>query len=115
MPMILDFIAATTGHEKIAYVAHSQGTTQMFAGLTRMQDYYKDRLSLFVALGPVTKLPNTELSTLHYAGNHYGQVDDAVWMSRMHSIGSSSDPGWLSKHSKSLFCGMVHDFCFHWA
>ena len=60
-------------------------------------------------------IPNAGLSTLKYAGNHYGQVDDAVWISGMHSIGSSEDPGWISSHATSLFCGMLPDFCFNWA
>ena len=87
----------------------------MFSGLTLLPDYYKEKLSIFVALGPVAMIPNNTLWGNQYSVNHYGQVDDAVWMSGMHSIGSSSDPGWLSSHTKSLFCGMVPDFCFSWA
>jgi hypothetical protein len=86
----------------------------MFAGASLLQDYYKDRLSLFVALGPVTMLPNVSLSQLKYAGNHYGQIDDAVWMSGMHSIGSSADPGWVSRQATNLFCKAVPEFCYNW-
>ena len=32
-PAIIDYITATTGTDKAAYIAHSQGTTQMFYGL----------------------------------------------------------------------------------
>jgi len=48
-----------TGHEKTAYIGHSQGTTQMYVGLADMEDYYKDKVSVFVALAPVTQIPNT--------------------------------------------------------
>jgi len=30
----------------------------MFSGLTLLPDYYKEKLSIFVALGPVAMIPN---------------------------------------------------------
>lgn len=59
IPASLDYITALTGHPKVAYIGHSQGTTQMFYGLAENESYYKDKMSIFVALAPVTMLPNT--------------------------------------------------------
>ena len=59
IPASLDYITTLTGHAKVAYIGHSQGTTQMFYGLAENEAYYKDKLSIFVALAPVTMLPNT--------------------------------------------------------
>ena len=56
---VIDYIIQQTGQEKVAYVGHSMGTTQMFYALATDGDNYKDKLSLFVALGPVTKISNT--------------------------------------------------------
>lgn len=39
IPAFTDFIIKTTGQKKIAYVGHSLGTTQFFAGLSLMPDY----------------------------------------------------------------------------
>jgi len=55
-PAFLDYITERTGHEKVAYIGHSQGTTQMFYALAENPEYFKSKISLFVALGPVTKL-----------------------------------------------------------
>ena len=58
LPTWIDYILEETHQEKIAYIGHSQGTSQMFYGLSEQEAYFKDKLSLFVALGPVTKIPN---------------------------------------------------------
>ena len=59
----------------------------MFAALTRMNPYLKKKISLFVALAPVTKLPHHSVSLIQYAVDHYDLVDDAVWTFGVHSIG----------------------------
>lgn len=33
----IEYILETTGHEKLAYLGHSQGTTQMFSALADLQ------------------------------------------------------------------------------
>ena len=52
IPTFLDFILGKTGLETLSYVGHSQGTTQMFMGLSLMPEYFKERVNLFVALEP---------------------------------------------------------------
>lgn len=56
LPSMLEYIEDYTGQKKVGYIGHSQGTAQMFYALATNQDYFKDRLSVFVALGPVTAL-----------------------------------------------------------
>jgi hypothetical protein len=47
------------------------GTTQMFYGLSLYEYYYKDRISVFVALAPVTKLTNTMSKLLKFFAKYY--------------------------------------------
>lgn len=54
LPAVIDHITTLTGHEKVAFVGHSQGTTQMYYGLAEMEEYFAKKVSVFVALGPVT-------------------------------------------------------------
>lgn len=54
VPATFDYITHINGHQKIAYVGHSMGTTQMFYALAKIPDFFRDRMSLFVALAPVT-------------------------------------------------------------
>ena len=113
LPTVLDMITDQTGFEKVAYVGHSQGTTQMFSALTRINDYMASKISLFVALGPVTKIPNQSITPVTYATEHYDLVDDAAWTFGVHSIGS--DSSWLSQESTKLFCKAVPGFCWNWS
>jgi lysosomal acid lipase/cholesteryl ester hydrolase len=53
VPAFIDFILAKTGQDKLTYVGHSQGTTQMFIGTSLIPDYYASTVNLFVALAPV--------------------------------------------------------------
>lgn len=55
VPATIDYIAKLTGQSKVAYIAHSEGTTQMFYALsTEMEDYFAEKMSLFIALAPST-------------------------------------------------------------
>jgi len=56
IPANLNYITGLTGVEKVTYIGHSQGTTQMFYGLSEFEDFYASKVNLFVALGPVTKI-----------------------------------------------------------
>ena len=66
-----------TGHQKITYIGHSQGTTQMFYALATNHDFWQERLNLFVALAPVVNLRNAQVSLLRVASTL--KVDSAVF------------------------------------
>ena len=51
----------------------------MFVGLAEMEEsYFADKTSLFVALGPVSKIPNTESGLLNYIVFWYSLVADTL-------------------------------------
>jgi len=52
LPALFDYVLNETGHEKVAYVGHSQGTIQAFAGFGASESL-SEKVSVFVALGPV--------------------------------------------------------------
>ena len=58
----LELILKLTGKEKLVYIGHSQGTSQMFAALTdpEVSDYVNSKVSKYLALAPVVFLPNQE-------------------------------------------------------
>ncbi len=58
LPAMINYIRKTSGVDKITYIGHSQGTTQMFAGLSLNNKYFQQVLNGFIALGPVTNLAN---------------------------------------------------------
>ena len=42
-PALHDFILNKTKVQKLTYIGHSQGTSQMFAALSLMPEFFKDR------------------------------------------------------------------------
>lgn len=108
IPASLDYITAETAQEKVVYIGHSQGTTQMFYGLSEFEDYYKDKIALFVALAPVTKIPNTSELVFKAAADFYDEIDDACNLFGVHSVLNNT---WLTNGATKLFCGVVPFFC----
>jgi len=71
LPAMIKFIQENTKStnneiKKITYVGHSQGTAQLFAGLTLLPDFYQSSLNGFIALGPVTSLKNLSSTLLKF-------------------------------------------------
>ena len=56
-PANISKIKELTGFEKILYLGYSQGTTQMFYGLSKYEEsFYADNLLKFLAFAPCTQL-----------------------------------------------------------
>ena len=52
LPANVDYVLAATKQPKLAYIGHSEGTTQAFAGFSKNQTL-ASKVSLFVALAPI--------------------------------------------------------------
>lgn len=59
-PAQIDFVRAKTGRAKIAYIGHSQGTSQMFAALAENAGNLNTKLTSFTAFAPVANLANSQ-------------------------------------------------------
>ena len=57
MPASIDYVRDFTGQEKVSYMGHSQGTSQMFYALAVKEDFWKERINVFIACAPVI-MPN---------------------------------------------------------
>lgn len=55
LPTMIDYVLERTGHGRLIYVGHSQGTMIMFGLLAQFPQYNK-KIKLFVALAPVAYL-----------------------------------------------------------
>mmetsp|Transcript_13533 Transcript_13533/g.13267 ORF Transcript_13533/g.13267 Transcript_13533/m.13267 type:complete len:136 (+) Transcript_13533:321-728(+) len=60
LPAIVTYIQEVTLVEKMAFVGYSQGATILFAALSEREDFYKDKLSIAICLGPATSLHLTK-------------------------------------------------------
>ncbi|XP_053614874.1 lipase 3-like [Plodia interpunctella] len=66
LPATIDYILKETKQEKLAYIAHSQGTTIFFVMASELPEY-NDKISVMIALSAVSYLSHTKsllLSTL---------------------------------------------------
>ena len=90
LPAVIDYIRLVTDQPKIAYIGHSQGTTQMFYALAKDEPFFKDKISIFVALAPVTKITNQKADVVANAANFYKVIDDAAELLHMYEIGGAN-------------------------
>jgi hypothetical protein len=64
----------------------------MFYGLTEMEDYFAERVSIFVALGPVTKIPHSLIKLMNLGADHfYDLLADAANLFHVYSLGSDKE------------------------
>ncbi len=65
LPAIIDYILKlNSDFQKIIYIGHSQGTCMLFAAITLMNEYFKNKIKLFIALAPIAKLTNMKSNFL---------------------------------------------------
>lgn len=55
----INFVLQQTGVDKVAFIGHSQGTSQMYAGLSTQNDWFRERVSIYISLGSVSRLDHT--------------------------------------------------------
>jgi pimeloyl-ACP methyl ester carboxylesterase len=60
LPATIDYITKLTGHDKISYVGHSQGTTQLLAGAGVDPDYFNSKIAVAILLAPPMSMFNTK-------------------------------------------------------
>ena len=89
LPAVIDMIQSKTDGQKVAYAGHSQGTTQMFSALSENSDYFADKIALFVALGPVTKISHTQSQLLQLTAKFYDEVVNTGELLGIHEIGAA--------------------------
>lgn len=101
-PAQIDFARMTTGQDKVTYIGHSQGTSQMFYAIQNKQDFWKERINLFTALAPVTRLHNTKCKLFQFLSGHYKLLEDVTDFLHVYDI-----LGHDSLMLSSAFCGLI--------
>ena len=48
----------------------------MFYGLSKLESYYKEKVSIFIALAPVSMIPNTKVDALKLGAYLYNELQD---------------------------------------
>jgi len=80
----------------------------MFVGLSEKPDYFNDKTSIFVALGPVSKIPHTESGLIQFIVNFYDLIANTAGFWGIDEILGQS---WITSGVTGLFCTHVPVFC----
>ena len=81
----------------------------MFSAVSEDPEYYKDKISLFVALGPATKLTHIQKKFFKRVANHYEEIVGAWNILGINELMNANDKS--SEKVKNLFCGSISDVC----
>lgn len=60
MPALVKKVVEVSGRKKIAFVGHSQGTTEMFVAMSDNHDFITEHVNYFAAFGPITSMNNVK-------------------------------------------------------
>lgn len=60
-PANIDYVLNFTGFEKITYIGHSEGTTQIMSGASLIPEYYKAKMNICIFLAPPASMKNNSV------------------------------------------------------
>lgn len=60
-PALIKHILTTTGNEKLSYIGHSEGTSQIMSGASLNPLFYKEKLNVAIFLAPPAALKNCQV------------------------------------------------------
>ena len=61
----IEYVLEKTGSQKLSYIGHGSGTTEMFAALCENTDFFRERVNIFCMMGPITYLRNCQANIIH--------------------------------------------------
>ena len=109
----IDYALRVTGEKKLAYIGHSQGkilannflgTTQMFYGLSHNEAFYADRVSVFVALGPVMQLTHCKSSLIHFFADFRSLIVNTAGTLGFYEFFPA---GYITTGAMRIICGTI--------
>ena len=64
-PAVWNFILTKTGQQKLTYIGHSQGTSQMLAGACMNPDFFRQRANAIILCAPVATVGDVQSLGVH--------------------------------------------------
>jgi len=81
----------------------------MFSALSEdTAGYFSDKVPLFVALGPVTKISNTQAGIFQFTSHFYTELADTCNLLGIHELLGAN---WFTSGVSQLFCTNIPAFC----
>ena len=80
----------------------------MFSALSENGEYFADKVPIFVALGPVTKISHTQAGIFQFSADFYTLLADTCSVLGIHELLGAN---WFTSGISSLFCTNIPEFC----
>jgi len=106
VPAQIDNVRKITGYDKISYIGHSQGTSQMYVALAENYGNIQEKLNLFCAFAPIVNLSGTTNSLLKSAAKYEAKLESTAWILKLYEVRS---PG--TDHAMHTFCWWFGSIC----
>ena len=105
-PTQIDYVRNLTGNDKVSYMGHSQGTSQMFTALSEGFGDLDQKVNLFVALAPITRLGGATNQFFTTLGATFPYL-----LEILHTFGVYEffGPTWEANEAK--ICMIFSEFC----
>lgn len=85
LPAMIDKALQVSGNQKLIYMAHSQGTSQMLYALSENKDL-ESKLDFFIALAPVTQMNHGTETWLGMLAEHKDAILKAFDLLKVYSV-----------------------------
>lgn len=95
-----------TGVNKVSYIGHSQGTSQMFSALAENSGSLRSKLDIYMALAPVAEMANITESMINSVAQNWKLMGTALGLTGCYELGDPS-----TTPSMKTFCGLVKSVC----
>lgn len=80
----------------------------MFYGLSHNEQWFADRVSVFVALGPVMQLTHCKSSLIHFAADFKSLIVDTCSLLGFYEFFPA---GWVTTGAMRILCGTIPQLC----
>lgn len=107
VPAMFDYILEETGVEKLSYIGHSQGTTQILAGGSLLPEYYKSKLNVALLMAPPASVNNTTFTVFQFAANKFVMPVLEV-LADLFGVYNFLPYNFLFSHGGKFLCGLFN-------
>ena len=79
MPSMIYYIQTETDGQKVAVVGYSLSSTFLFSAFAKYPEWFEERVSIGVALGPCVKMTNTKSDAFRVSADYYSLSPDSYF------------------------------------
>lgn len=103
----IEYVRMKTSQEKIAFIAHSQGTTTMWAAMSHQPEWFSERIAVFIAIAPIAQLQHMQSSLLKFLASNSFALDTFKFL----KINEVFPADYLSKAIFKTLWGFIPQIC----